>query len=460
MVLIVNSRDFFSEDIMLISMTVENWMSFKEKSTFSMAASRERQHSERVPHIKGYKMNLLPVAAIYGGNASGKTNLFKALSFAKNLIVKGTQPESNIPVEPFRLDPNCLTTPTVLSFELFTESRCYEFGFKVTSDKVVEEWLIEIKKTTEKQLYLRHENEIQFTPELEKNQFLQFAFHGTRDNQLFLTNAVHQKIEIFKPIYKWFRDKLVLIAPDSRFGPLEYFLEKDHPLSQQMSRTLSQLDTGISRLGDDLIELKNLNIPEELRNKLMEDVTEGKTVEVQIESERYMITKKGGEFKARKLVSYHSDTFGNEIRFDIKQESDGTKRVIDLLPAFLDLIGGSNKVYAIDELDRSLHTLLSQSLFKGYLDSVDQNTRSQLLFTTHDVLLMDQKMFRRDEMWVTERDFTGCGSLIAFSDYKDIRSDKDIRKSYLQGRIGGIPRILMTDQLNQSLTEKAGGNPS
>ncbi len=446
---------------MLISFALENWLSFKERSTFSMVAGLEKQHAKRVPRIKDYKMSLLPIAAIYGGNASGKTNLLKALSFAKDLIVRGTQPEAYIPVVPFRLDPACLKAPTLLSFELFTDNRCYEFGFKVTSEKVVEEWLVEIRKTTEKELYHRHGDQIRFAPELKKKQFLQFAFQGTRDNQLFLTNAVHQKVETFKPIYKWFRDKVVLIAPDSRFGPIQHFIEKDHPLSQQMNENLNQMDTGIARLDGDFIELGNLPVSDDLKNELFEKLSEGETVDIGIEpeSERFLVAREDGQLKARKLVSYHKDIGGKEIRFDLKQESDGTKRVIDLLPAFLDLMSGTDRVYVIDELDRSLHTLLSQALLKGYLNAVDKDTRSQLLFTTHDVLLMDQKIFRRDEMWVTERDPMGCASLIAFSDYKDIRSDKDIRKSYLQGRIGGIPRLLLMDPpTNKPSVDKAKGD--
>lgn len=97
----------------------------------------------------------------------------------------------------------------------------------------------------------------------------------------------------------------------------------------------------------------------------------------------------------------------------------------------------------IDEIDRSLHTLLTRSLLEVYLSCCSTETRSQLLLTTHDVLLMDQQLLRRDEMWVTERDTEGVSNLFSFSEYKDIRYDKDIRKSYLQGRLGGIPRILL-----------------
>lgn len=119
--------------------------------------------------------------------------------------------------------------------------------------------------------------------------------------------------------------------------------------------------------------------------------------------------------------------------------------MIDLLPAFMAIAQPTvNKVYIIDELDRSLHTLLTRRLLESYLAGCDENSRSQLLFTTHDSLLMDQDLLRRDEMWVAERDQDGCSELIAFSEYKDVRSDKDIQKSYLQGRLGGVPRILLS----------------
>ena len=117
-----------------------------------------------------------------------------------------------------------------------------------------------------------------------------------------------------------------------------------------------------------------------------------------------MITIKGGELIVKKLITYHSKTDGTEARFEIHQEPDGSQRVIDLLPAFLNLSEStSKKVYIIDEIDRSLHTLLTR-LIDVCLAKCSMKTRNQLLLTTHDVLLMDQQLLRRDEMWVTERD--------------------------------------------------------
>ena len=434
---------------MIISMSIENWMSFRHRSTFSMVASKERQHGERLAQLKKYQMRVLPISAVYGGNASGKTNLFKALSFAKTLVVKGTQPEGIIPVEPFRLDPTCAKQPSRFSFELLIDDTIYEFSFSVTRTTIDEEKLVQIYSASEKVLYHRKEGKPNFHPSFDNEEFLKFAFQGTRDNQLFLTNSVNQKVEEFKPIYEWFRSTLDLVAPDSRFEPFEQFLQEDHPLYPVMNDTLAQLDTGITHLGGEEIPFENLNFPDSLKTKLQEEVPEGMTVRIVAEpvGDRFVITRKGGELIAKKLVVYHKGIEKDkDIKFEMRNESDGTQRVIDLVPAFLELMRPtSSKVYVIDEIDRSLHTLLTRRLLERYLSSCSQDTRSQLLFTTHDALLMDQKILRRDEMWITERDNQGNSSLLSLSEYKDIRFDKDIRKSYLQGRLGGIPRIILSD---------------
>ncbi|OGQ94756.1 MAG: abortive phage resistance protein [Deltaproteobacteria bacterium RIFOXYD12_FULL_57_12] len=445
---------------MLISFAVENFLSFRDKATFSMVASREKQHWERLPHIREQNLRLLPVAAIYGGNASGKTNFFKAINFARHLVIQGTKPDTLIPVEPYRLDKRCLSEPAGFYFELLAGRKCYEFGFRVTRQGVVEEWLAEILKTTEKELYRRKGDTISFDPALNRDDFLHFAFKGTRDNQLFLTNAVNQKVEIFKPIYDWFRDSLVLIAPDARFGPFEQFMEQDGPFNDFMNEALARLDTGIARIGGEAVPFENLPFPSGLIDKIKAELGGETTARVHLEphGERYVISRVNDEIRAQKLVCYHVGADNREIKFDLKDESDGTLRVIDLLPAFLGLCQAeSSRVYLIDEMDRSLHTLLTGQLLADYLAACGEGSRSQLLFTTHDVLLMDQKLLRRDEMWVAERDQAGCSELIPFSDYKEIRHDKDIRKSYLQGRLGGVPKILFAGPLQPAVEVAAGG---
>lgn len=437
---------------MIVNFSVENWMSFRDPVSFSMLASKERQHGDRLPRVKKYQMRLLPISAIYGGNASGKTNFFKALNFVRILVVKGTQPEGLIPVEPFRLDPTFAQKPSRFSFELLIDETIYEFSFAVTRHEIVEERLVEILSSSEKKLYERKNNRIEFDPSLEKDPFLEFAFRGTRDNQLFLTNSVSQKVDRFKPVYDWFKNDLVLIAPDSRFEPFEQFLQEENPLYATMNTSLALLDTGIVHLGSEEIPLESLSLPESLKARLQEDLKEGLAVRLMGPfGERFVFTRKKGDIIARKLVTYHQGTNGKEVKFEISQESDGSQRVIDLLPAFLEIAApGTAKVYVIDEVDRSMHTMLTRQLIEGYLASCAADTRTQLLLTTHDALLMDQSLFRRDEMWVSERDGEGVSTLLSFSEFKDVRYDKDIRKSYLQGRLGGIPKILISGALSEA----------
>lgn len=438
---------------MIISFTLENWMSFRHPVTFSMVASQERQHGERVPKLVNFQTRVLPVAALYGGNASGKTNFFKALDFARRLIVKGTQPDSSIPVEAFRLDVSGPQLPSRFSFQLLIDETLYEFSFALTRKAIVEEKLVQTTSTHETVLYNRRNDTPNFDASLQSDQFLQFAFQGTRDNQLFLTNSVSQKVEIFRPVYDWFKNSLELVAPDSRFKPFEQFLDEGHPLYTTMNEMLPQLDTGIAHLGGEDIPFGNIPMPEALKTQLQEDVKEGKAVRLRAAptDERFIVTRKDGELLAKKLVTYHAKSDGTEVKFEVHQESDGSQRIIDLLPAFLEITTPhSKKVLVIDEIDRSLHTLLTRQVLEFYLTTCSTESRAQLLFTTHDVLLMDQELLRRDEMWVAERDTSGISNLFSVSDFKDARKDKDIRKSYLQGRLGGIPRILLARVLPES----------
>ena len=431
---------------MLISFSLENWMSFRERVTFSMIASRERQHGDRLAKIDKYKTRVLPIAAIYGGNASGKTNFFKALNFVKNLVVKGTQPEGRIAVEPFRLGGEPHQRPSRFTFELLIKDVIHEFDFTVNSERVLEEKLVRITSSSEKVLYHRLDGNPHFHSSLADNQFLHFAFKGTRDNQLFLTNSVSQNVMDFRPVYDWFKNTLELIAPDTRFESSDLFFDEDHPFFEGMNEMLAGLDTGIIRLGTKEISLEDLPLSDSIKTSLQEGISEGNTARLMIQpkNERILISRKNDKLVAKKLVAFHLTEEGDETVFEMNQESDGSKRAIELLPAFLELSRqGSDKVVMIDEIDRSLHPLLTKKLLEEYLISCSPMSRTQLLLTTHDIFLMDQNILRRDEMWVTERDHRGDSSIFSFSEYKDVRYDKDIRKSYLQGRLGGVPRIIL-----------------
>ncbi len=434
---------------MLLRFEIENWMSFRDTAELSLVASRERQHGDRLPRIRKYRLRALPVAAIYGGNASGKSNLFKALAFAKRLVVDGTQPDAPILTKPFILDDVSRAKPTRMKFEILVGDDAYEFAFAITSEHVLEESLTKVLSSTERVLYERKRNEIHFDDSLhesdaDRQQFLRFTFQTTRDNELFLTSAASQNILEFKRVWSWFRDCLTPIGPSSFFRPSEMLVDESNPLSTQVADALAALDTGIVGLDAQEVSLEEIGLIND--DEIRQLVRPGRTVRIpgpRGSRDRYLVSQDdGGVVTVKRLVARHPRPDGTEVTMSLSDEADGTRRVIDLLPAFCDIGDSlSTRVYVVDELDRSLHTLLTRQLLGSFLDACSPMTRAQLVFTTHDLLLMDQDLVRRDEMWVTERDVEGRSSLMSFSEYEDVRYDKDIRKSYLQGRLGGVPRL-------------------
>lgn len=444
---------------MLISFELANWMSFRDTAEFSMIASQEQQHGERLHRLEKHRMRILPTAAIYGGNASGKSNFFRAIHFAKDFIVKGTLPDSLIAVDPFGLSKQHSNVPSRFVFTILIGKTVYEYSFAVTARRVHQEKLVEIMTTREKLIFQREDDHISWGRPYSRDDRMKFAFQGTRENQLFLTNSVSQKVDRFKPIYDWFRDTLVLIAPDMRFGSIEEFFKEDSPLHGALDQLLASLDTGIVGLKAKEISFDDLPLPAALKKEIRERAKANTSLHVpDFETgERIVVSLEDGELVARRLTTIHQGRDGQEIQFEMSQESDGSLRVIDLLPAFMDLADArTDRVYVIDEIDRSLHSLLVRQLLELFLESCSASTRSQLLFTTHDLLTMDQDLLRRDEMWVMERNLYGESALISFNEYKGIRSDKDIRKSYLQGRLGGVPHFTSSVSVLEAEVGSAG----
>lgn len=437
---------------MLVSFSVKNFLSFKEKTTFTMVGTSERQHSDRVPAVKKFRMKILPIAAIYGGNASGKSNFVKALAFVQNFVVQGLAPDLSIARSTFRLDEAMASEPTEFEFSLLIEDRLYEYSFAVDSRTVLSEKLQEVNTSSNKVLFQRNGSDIQLVS-FKKNEILEFVAQGTRENILFLTNSVWQKIEVFKPVYDWFRSRLQIITPVSRFVPVDELLNESNPLSKSMSKMLRRLDTGIDHLEGQLIDLDIVLHDEKEKESLLSMIQEDQSVTYRQKSQIYVITKQKGSLIAKRLAASHVNSNGQRILFGLHEESDGNNRLINLIPAFFQLTNArSEDVFIFDELDRSLHPLLTRTLIENFLSVCESQSRAQMIFTTHDISLMDQDVFRRDELWVTERNREGETRLYSFSDYEGLRKDKNIRKAYMEGRLGGLPNILGCCVVNGSWT--------
>jgi len=434
---------------MLISFSVKNWRSFRGRQSINLVASAEKQHLGRVPEIAGCKFRILPTAAIYGGNASGKSNLFKALRFAQDMVVNGPSGKTRISVEPFQLDSISPTEPTEFEFVFLVEdeggqSSPYAYEFSLSQDRVLKEQLRWIKKNRDIVLLEREDGKPPaFHKILAKDKNLIAVLENTRNNQLFLTNAANQNTSNYQS--KWILHLLGWFNRFTCISPTAYSAFTPQPIEgypNPENNPLYQLGTGIIRF--DFIEE---NLPQhEIQAHLCGRSEECLPASIKYPSgSRFVIDKNENGLQMKRMVSVHRNDLGQDVRFDLMDTSDGTVRLLDLLPCFQDAARpGSRKIFFIDEIDRSMHTLLVRRLLEGFLESCSPQSRSQILFTTHDIFQMDQELLRRDEMWLTERRRDGSTELIPLSSFKDIRYDKSIRTSYLRGQLGGVPKLTLS----------------
>jgi AAA15 family ATPase/GTPase len=418
-----------------------------------MVASRELRHKEHLTIAPALNLKVLPTAAIYGGNGSGKSNFCLALQFARDLILKPKISEDDsIDVEPFRLDEKSDKEPTTFAFEVLVGSEVFKYSFAVTRNRVREESLRILKGNKAGLVYSRgvvedkDDWDLDYFENLklrkEEAEFIKFKARDTLPSQLFLNALRGRKIPIADSLTDWFKNVLTLMGPNTNFKTMEFTRTGRENLRGYCIETLNRSHTGIDKIDGEEVPFETADIPTKLKTMIKDQLKENVSFDLVGPEKRYSVFLENGQLKCRQLVTYHHARNGNLVRFEVSDESAGTQRLIDLLPAFYELVSNnSQKVFVIDELDRSLHTLLTRDLLESYLASRQRESKGQLIFTTHDGLLLDQAVFRRDEFWFIDKDEDGASSLASLSDFKDVRHDKDIRKSYLLGRFGGIPII-------------------
>lgn len=430
---------------MLIRFRVSNFLSFKDEVEFSMIPGRTKQHPNHV--ISGGSgrndTDLLRAGVVYGANASGKSNLVRALGFAKRFVLRGVQARKSIPVRSFKLDSNLLNQPSRFEFEIRSHGKDFLYGFEIHRDQVHSEWLHLIKKTTTTSLFERKTDSKKKTTVIFGNiefddkkdaEFLKFVARGTRYNQLFLTESIDREVKYFEDVYEWF-ENLAVIYPESRY---DLDLDITSESTKAMVDYLKNVGTGVCGF-----DLQSISIESELPKELIEDVTknlkEGEQTSVMesARGQRYLLAKnKQGELSATKFMLRHKMVDCNdEVLFDTYEESDGTIRLMDLLPIVTSPTE-NQKVYVIDELDRSLHPSLCYQLIKDFLA---KSSNSQMIVTTHESNLLTFDLLRRDEIWFVEKN-QGATALYSMEEFTP-RYDKDVQKGYLLGRFGAIPII-------------------
>ena len=443
---------------MLIRFNVENFLSFSEKSEFSLIANKERRLSSHFYKAEG--LNILKSGVIYGANASGKSNFVKAIDFSKKVITKGIDKLNPVNCH-FRLKEGNASLPSIFNYELKAGNKYFSYGFAIVlnENRIIEEWLYEIGQNKDKKIFERFINEngkheieigLKLSPKA-KTRFDVYSEDFQKFDKLLFLNEINRKsikdfpeVESFSQVYNWFDKKLTVLFPKSKYSGLS-FIGDDNEMSITFNSFLNVFQTGIHNVTSEEIDLDSFDIPKQIKEDLTKNMEKAKTIIFEINGITYSLKRNNdNEYKVKKIGLEHLNNTGKKIIFDIEDESDGTQRLFDFIPA-LHSLTKTDSVYIIDELDRSLHSKLTYGIFEIFLE-LTKNNESQLIVTTHESLLLDLDLLRRDEIWFVEKS-NNQSQLFSLDEFK-VRNDKIIRKDYLLGRYGAIPIFKSFKNLN------------
>ncbi len=446
---IVDKCDFFTYNTyevmaMLVRFSVKNYKSFKDLTTFSMVAGKHTRHKNHV--FIAEDKRLLKGSVIYGANASGKTNLIRAIQFGRNVALKGLK-EINISDLFYRIDKRSFSKPGIFQYDFYSNGNFYSYGFALSYEKqiIISEWLYIQNDENEICVFERnHGEKMKTTFKFTKQNKHRFEIYGddVDDKNTFLCDMIRKKVnkesefKAFFDVGSWLSN-LIFIFPQTKLNSNEYYNSLESQF--ELERLLKYFDTGIERVSGREVEAeKALSfLDERNREEILSDIFEllntdkKSVVSASIFGKRFSFKMKKEKIYASLLFMNH----GNELDlFDFNDESDGTKRLFDLIPLFSK--GKTDCVIFVDELDRSFHTKLTIEFIRTFYEKT-KNSPSQLIATLHDENVMDLNLLRQDEIWFVERK-EHCSRLYPLSEFKE-RFDKIISKEYIQGRYGAIP---------------------
>lgn len=439
---------------MIIEFNIGNFKSFKEIVTFSMVASKTSSRDKNLDENNTFnidsKLALLKSAVIYGANASGKSNLIDAMRFMREGVrdsARDTQAGDAIRVEVFRLSEDTVNEPSFVQMVFVLDGKKYRYGFEVNQKQVVSEWLFHVPNTKEAKLFVRDENGISVSSAFKEGKGIE---DKTRDNALFLSVVAQFNGSISKKILGWFKMIRIYSGLHPRINHYEYTasLLENSRYRESVLQLLRKLDLGfetveIEKTSLDIVFLPEAeNIPDELKGvhaKLKDAMQELKTIRNFDSLNR----------KAIKTIHqrYNSEGQASSTElFDLESnESEGTRKLFALAGSLVDVLS-NGKILVIDEFDRSLHPLITQAIIKLFNSNDTNPKNAQIIFTTHDTNMLTNKLFRRDQIWFTEKDKCRATKLYSLVEYK-VRNDASFESDYIQGRYGAIPFIGDLDRL-------------
>lgn len=445
---------------MFIGFSVSNFLSFKTTQTMSMIASKVARHKQHI--LMGNGKKVLKTGLIYGANAGGKSNFIKAIDFSRDIILEGLE-QVDLNKKYFRIDTSNYKVPGVFEYRLMTQSgKEYSYGIAISyaEKEIISEWLIRIEKNGSETFVFNRdinedgenitESEIKYGNREEAIRwqvYLEDFGKNISDplkKKTILSDIAERsgkQVGIFKEIldvYNWFQS-IIILFPTSQYSGLNQMVEKEN-VRQFFSKMMQYFDTGImsveSKQGpmdfDKIFEGIPAEYAEKLKIKISNDIT-NESVLCKVNNQIYSLKKDDdGNIITTKMMQNHGN--GQDL-FEYADESDGTKRLFDLIPLFYEHNG--NRVIFIDEIDRSLHTNLTRRFLELFYKLTGRDN-SQLIATTHDSNLLDLDLIRQDEIWFVERVKDQSSRMYSLNRYKE-RYDKRVDKEYLLGRYEAVP---------------------
>ena len=420
---------------MLLSFTVGNFRSFKENKTFSMKAASIQEHKDFVRESEGSK--LLPVAAVYGANSSGKSNLLSALRMMKDVLLSSvkTNPTEKLKTDTFKLDEEHPQKPTLFDIVFSTNGITYRYGFEYTETSITGEWLYTVNNDREKNLFIRNSEGIGVSKDFPEGKDKEEA---TAENRLFLSLVAQLNGKTSLAVMKWFEDLRVMSgARDSDFRKYSFdYLFADNPKAELAQTFISAMDLGFT-------SLRKADTEDE-KNDLLNSEGKPKTGFEAIFNLGWSLFPP--KIQTGHKVLHKDGSFTEAFFSNDEMESEGTKKIINMSGPIADtLLNGG--IIVIDELDAKLHPLLTKKII-GIFNSPKTNLyNAQLIFATHDTNLLSNKIFRRDQIWFAEKNREDESTdIYPLSEIKEqngdkIRNDRIYEKDYINGKYGAIPYL-------------------
>lgn len=419
---------------MLLEFSVTNYLSFKKKATLSLSATVIKEHIESNIFSSG-RYNLLKGAILYGANASGKSNFVKAMSTMRRLVLQSfVQSSTNeLDITPFLLNTETEKAPSSFEVLFLIEGVRYRYGFEVDNRNVLSEWLFDAPKQAERPLFIREKDGIEImTRVFPEGKDLE---ERTRDNALFLSVVDQFNGKIAKQIMRWFHNFIIISGlsheryKDVTFNILENKQTQHLLLDFYKTVDLGFDDIAISKAPFDSKELLATDLPENLLKQLISDLEEPYRVEIKTIHRKYNSKNK---------------VVGN-VEFDMRsQESSGSNKLFNISGSVFDVLNDGGTL-VIDELDASLHPLLTLAITRLFNSSEFNRNNAQLIFATHDTNLLNYGNYRRDQIYFVEKNKHGASEMYSLVEYKEegktIRKDRSFEKDYIEGRYGAIPFI-------------------